>query len=392
MKTGRVIGFCLALAGAVVPAARGQTGRQEKYRPFNGHGLEQLRQAENYFAAGNYAEAARVFREAYHFTSMQRGYMYDYARCVTFQGDDNTAEHIYQEVLQDKSSYSNTWDSSARNQLEIVSGAHYQLGGIFERRKWWDQALAEYQSATFGRDGWRARMAMGTIQAVQYQNYPEAIAQMEAALRARPGNENIKAALGTYHNLLGNKFLHDQNQEQAIASYQKALEYRPGWDEALVNLELVKALTVVTPVAPSQATLDFFDVFLEFDGEHVLSVLKADPTLAKARNLIGRTPLFLAFSRETAEALIRAGGEINARDQDDRTPLHSASNLEVAQVLVSHGAEINARDKKGHTPLDGYMESEKLLATTDDKQSLDGCRMVIAYLKAHGAKQGKDLP
>jgi ankyrin repeat protein len=55
-----------------------------------------------------------------------------------------------------------------------------------------------------------------------------------------------------------------------------------------------------------------------------------------------------------ADALIRAGAQVDARDHDGKTPLHSAlenSNQELAEFLVRNGADIFAEDDDGMTPL-----------------------------------------
>ena len=93
------------------------------------------------------------------------------------------------------------------------------------------------------------------------------------------------------------------------------------------------------------------------------------------------TPLHYASRRghaKTAQALIQAGADINAKDKVGWTPLHYASSrghAKTAQVLIKAGAgaDINAKDKVGSTPLDKGDEDTKQL------------------LRKHGGKTGEEL-
>lgn len=83
----------------------------------------------------------------------------------------------------------------------------------------------------------------------------------------------------------------------------------------------------------------------------------ASPALARYRDDAGSTPLHEACERGrvgTAQALLEAGADLNARDALDRTPLHRAvSNPTDATVrfLLGRGARVNERDRFGRTPL-----------------------------------------
>jgi uncharacterized protein len=58
------------------------------------------------------------------------------------------------------------------------------------------------------------------------------------------------------------------------------------------------------------------------------------------------------------DLLVKAGGEVNAHDNNGFTALHGAALFgydDVIKDLVTHNADINAKDKKGMTPLDAAM-------------------------------------
>lgn len=87
----------------------------------------------------------------------------------------------------------------------------------------------------------------------------------------------------------------------------------------------------------------------------------ADPT---ATNNLQSTLLHWASNRETAEILIQAGADVNAKDCKGRTLLYDAARnaanapsktwkmyKDLAELLIVNGADVNVKDKSGDTPL-----------------------------------------
>ena len=91
--------------------------------------------------------------------------------------------------------------------------------------------------------------------------------------------------------------------------------------------------------------------------ELVSTLIKAGAEL-EARDEHGNTPLMFAASHnknpEVVSVLIKAGAELEASNEAGATPLMSAAQWqspEVVSVLIEAGADVNAVDEHGYTPL-----------------------------------------
>ena len=105
--------------------------------------------------------------------------------------------------------------------------------------------------------------------------------------------------------------------------------------------------------------------------------LKATPPLIaagadlKTRYKYGNSILFEAANSDAAapvQALIKAGAELDAANENGETPLFYAASLgrKVTPLLIQAGANVNAKNKDGQTPLiaaaqNGELESVRLL-------------------------------
>ena len=69
---------------------------------------------------------------------------------------------------------------------------------------------------------------------------------------------------------------------------------------------------------------------------------------------LGNTPVFYAKNEQVLNMLIKAGGDVNARNHNDATALHYQAGRRrdnIASALLAKGADVNAVDDAGSTPL-----------------------------------------
>jgi len=92
-------------------------------------------------------------------------------------------------------------------------------------------------------------------------------------------------------------------------------------------------------------------------GAEVAKIIKENPAMRDARTGLGSTPLHLAATNpdvSAVKALLAAGANVNAKDDDGNTPLHMAAytnRIENAKVLLEAGADVNVVSSGGRTPM-----------------------------------------
>ncbi len=102
-------------------------------------------------------------------------------------------------------------------------------------------------------------------------------------------------------------------------------------------------------------------------------LLHRTPALVRARTFWSETLLHAAVEKgdnQVVVLLLKAGGDVNAKDWSDVTPLHLAAcngNVSVTETLLKWGANVNAAGFRHHdTPLHvaadrGYADEAKVL-------------------------------
>jgi len=131
------------------------------------------------------------------------------------------------------------------------------------------------------------------------------------------------------------------------------------WASLIIVLLSVAALV---SVAHAQQVLGQNDQMIHDaarmgSGADVAKIVKGNPAMRDARTGLGSTPLHLAAINPdvtTVKALLAAGANVNAKDDDGNTPLHMAAyanRIETAKVLLEAGADVNAVTTAGRTPM-----------------------------------------
>ena len=89
----------------------------------------------------------------------------------------------------------------------------------------------------------------------------------------------------------------------------------------------------------------------KYDNQETVKALIEAGADVNAKDEDGNTPFHFAKDAEIARLLIDKGANVNAKNNKGETPLHFAKNAEIAQLLIDKGADMNAKNNKGETPL-----------------------------------------
>lgn len=128
-----------------------------------------------------------------------------------------------------------------------------------------------------------------------------------------------------------------------------ALRWAVNWnDRELLRMLLdygadpnIRALDTTALIAAIGATSP--DLFAEIMRHHP----KVD-----GRDHEGNTALFSARTVHMAQALIKAGADVNARNLKGQTPVMMTDDDDITLLLIRAGANLSARDKRGNTAWD----------------------------------------
>jgi uncharacterized protein DUF6438/ankyrin repeat protein len=176
---------------------------------------------------------------------------------------------------------------------------------------------------------------------------------------------------------LAGRMLADQNHLPAPLLFRALRAAAESGDLATVDLFLSKGADV-NGISNGSEPFDYSDSVLmaaarSGSGEVIQEILKYHPDVKK-KDHAGRTALEFFVARrkksssvaETIRALVEAGAEVNARDDQGKTPIFNAcDNIEALKPLVAVGADLNAKDRFGETPIMRCFEPKGLTSLID---------------------------
>ena len=143
--------------------------------------------------------------------------------------------------------------------------------------------------------------------------------------------------------------LHEGEKLAAVRFCARLLWEHSLWDEG--NWE------------PSSWSRQLWDDLCARDTPAVLSLLRADPRLARARHPSGATALHLGvYDAELTRELLHLDADVSAKDASGDTALHSAARLSAeasVRLLIAAGSAVGARNRTGVTAYDiahGYRD------------------------------------
>ncbi|MDG2404000.1 MAG: ankyrin repeat domain-containing protein, partial [Paracoccaceae bacterium] len=102
--------------------------------------------------------------------------------------------------------------------------------------------------------------------------------------------------------------------------------------------------------------------------ENIIALLAAGADVM-ARDEDGDTPLHIAViegNQEYMEVLLASGADVMAQNENGNTPLHLAAwrdRPENIQALLAAGADATVKNNYGETPLDYALEKDDLIDT-----------------------------
>src|ERR1700761_2878509 len=134
---------------------------------------------------------------------------------------------------------------------------------------------------------------------------------------------------------------------------------REPWEVTMIvskvmRASLLAAVALAVPVAAGEIH-ELLGPRSTRDISRAQELLRSDPKLVSARDAnLQETPLHIAARFgpvEMVDLLIRMKADVNATAYNGFTPLHVTEVKDIAALLIKAGADLDKRDNWGKTPL-----------------------------------------
>ena len=136
---------------------------------------------------------------------------------------------------------------------------------------------------------------------------------------------------------------------------------------------------------------DMREAFRKGDTQEVERLIRAGVDVNNKEN-DGVTPIHCAAENghtDTVQLLLDHGANVNVKDAEGYTPISEAAengHRDTVRLLLDHGANVDAEDDEGDTPIsqaanNGHTDTVKLLLTAGADPHISGYREVRDLLK-----------
>ncbi len=158
---------------------------------------------------------------------------------------------------------------------------------------------------------------------------------------------------GVVEELVGNAHGNLVRVRELLDEHPAALNLRAPWNESAVEAATQMGnKPIIEFLVGRGAPVDFFTASVLGRVAQVEAELATDPTRVRARGVHDLPALYFAAiggSTKVAEALLAAGGDVNAR-AEAAAPIHGAvmgGNPEMVRLLLERGADASSSDYLG---------------------------------------------
>jgi ankyrin repeat protein len=237
-----------------------------------------------------------------------------------------------------------------RKPMLVLDGQYWKIAPHIDRDTFFSMFICEHMDEALNPSKYESGMRNNLRQRIA-ERAPallEHYADVNGQRRPREWFEKKVNDLKTYY---GVEYGHDGQRDELVALSDVAFA-----SPQSVN-KVGKSATGVSSTLHALASQGDASSLRSMLGTRSANVNEALRLGGRYNSDWGSTPLHLAARSggvDSAQALVSAGANVNARNDLGVTPLHSAvdaADVRTIELLLSRGADVNAADVRGRTPL-----------------------------------------